>query len=91
MTDQEISKLESVELAPEGVEFAINLYVKSPSAGLCALLVMDGLTEIGFPLKMVNPNMMKDGSMNVTDWRVMTRDEIKVYKAIEAADQSEIA
>ncbi|MEZ2409808.1 hypothetical protein AB6806_23740 [Bosea sp. RCC_152_1] len=71
---------------PEGVELDLVTYLTSPSKGIDTRVAARGF-QVMVPLKTeidVKAFVEANGlSKFADDWRVMTRDEIKEYKATE--------
>jgi hypothetical protein len=77
--------------APEGVEFWLVAYLKSPSTGIDVAIKLKGLTALAPPEERPIDGMslartaglldVGQGVDKINDWRVMTREEIREYKA----------
>jgi len=82
----------SVFQAPEGVEFALKIYLVGNVLGVDTHLdiTVGGLTAfVDSTLRQVDvQSLVKTQRLDRigTDWRVMTRDEIKTYKAANAEE-----
>lgn len=70
---------------PEGVEVDVNYYFTSPSTGVDVTVGLKGLEAFSgfdhprYASADIAKTMLPQGM--ATDWRVMTRQEIKDYKA----------
>ena len=78
---------------PEGVEVGVSVYLVSPSTSITAVVNLGGRTDItNFMASKWNELVAAaietvNTAAKVTDMRVMTRDEIKLYQTIEDEEE----
>lgn len=78
-------------VAPEGVEFQINIFLTSDSTGLDICTSLKGFTSLGQIPFVKCDELAKSVSLYdvADDWRCMTRDEIRQYKDGEGDDDED--
>lgn len=73
-------------VAPEGIEFSLSLYATTEEAGgVDTVMVLSGMSSL--PDSINAEGFLANLPAFIPGWRVMTRSEIKAYKAKQEEEE----